>query len=153
MKNKVVLTENKIDLQKYKERSIRDDNTHMVTYTEPVQQEKNGDHIKEMEVTQYESTTRNSILTVKNQVVKQYDIESIVFIQRIGIIKPKKNVLAIMISAKENREAVDALSFCLDMFEKHVPIQKKLITEDEKEYWIDRADEIIELYGKLAGEI
>ena len=146
----MIVSEEDFDLEKFRDKMIGDDSTPVVIFTEPVQKEKDGVEISEMEVIPYSSTTKNSIITIRDQVVDRFDIETVAIIQRVGVLEPGEKVMAVLISAAERDEAAEALGFCLEMFEMHIPIRKKVVTVDGKEYWIERSDDVMELYGQVA---
>jgi len=150
MKNRVIVSEEDFNLEKFRDRMISDDSSPVVIFTEPVQKEKDGVKISKMKVIPYSSTTKNSIITIKDQVIDRFDIETVAIIQRVGLLDPGEKVMAVLISAAEREEAAEALDFCLEMFEMHLPIQKKIITVDGKKYWLERSDDVMELYGQVA---
>jgi len=58
--------------------------------------------------------------------------------------------MGVLISAPEKVEALQALTACLDLIESYVPLQIKVVTVDEREYWVHSDDHVIELYGQEA---
>jgi len=153
MNNRVILSEEDIDLRELRENMIYDDTDSLVTFTEQAQNERKGAEVISVEIEAYKSITRNSMQKVKDLIQKRFDINNIVIIQRVGKFEPGENIREFLISAPEKGEALEASAMALDIFEPHVPLKKKVATLDGRKYWVKRADEVMNMYGQLASEI
>ncbi len=150
MNNRVILGKDNFDLEEFREKMIYDDTDAVVTSIELARDKRKGIKLESVEIESYGSPTRNSMEKIKDVVRKRFDISNIVIIQRVGKFIPGENITGILISAPERGEALEALAMALDMFETHVPIKKRVTTVDGREYWIKRADEVMNLYGQVA---
>lgn len=150
MNDRVILRKDDIDLRKLKEKMVYDDTDALVSYIESAEDERKGTGLRSIEIESYGSTTRNSMLKLKKQIQKQFDIDNIVIIQRVGEFEPGENVMGLLISAPDKGEALEALAASIDMFGSHVPIKKRVTMVDGREYWVKRSDEVMDLYGQVA---
>ncbi|MFP4142763.1 MAG: molybdenum cofactor biosynthesis protein MoaE [Thermoplasmata archaeon] len=149
MKSKVILDEVDFDLEDLKEELVEDDTSAVMTFTDIVKREREGVNVEHLEVRIYEGMTKNEMNRVRDEVLKEFDINGIVIIQRIGIIESGGNVMGIVISAPEKKDAIEACVSCLERFESYVPLWKKETTIDGKEHWVEEADELHSLYNRM----
>ena len=149
----MLLREKNFDLEKFEKKMICDGTEAVVTYFEPVKKKREGVEVKHLEVGSYEMTTRNGMVKVKNQVNDRFDIDHVVIIQRVGVFEPGEKLRGVLVSAPKRGEAVEALGVCLELFETHVPLQKKVVTVEGREYWVQRDDDLMELYGQVAEDL
>jgi len=149
MNDRVILKEDDVELRKFKEKMIYDDTDALVTLTERALNRRKGSRVKFVEIESYGSTTKNSMQKIKDLIQKRFDIDNIVIIQRLGTFKPGDNTRDILISAPDKGEALEALAMANDMIRSHVPIKKKVALEDGREYWVKRADEVMNMYGQV----
>lgn len=150
MKNRALLTEEDFDIEEFREKMICDDTEAVVTYTKPVKKRREGAEVKHIEVEFYERATREGMVTIREQINDQFNIDHVVIIQRVGEVEAGKKVMGVLIGAPEKIEALQALDACLDLIESHVPLQIKVVTVDEREYWVRSDDHVMELYGQVA---
>ncbi len=153
MNNRVILKEDDIDMQEFKDKIIYDGTTALVSYTEQAHDERKEVEILSIEIESYGRPTKNSMHKIKDMIQKEFDIDNIVLIQRIGEFEPGDDIMGALISAPEKGEALEAMAMCLDMFESHVPIKKRVATADGRAYYVKRADEVMDLYGQVVEEI
>ncbi|MFP4000502.1 MAG: molybdenum cofactor biosynthesis protein MoaE, partial [Thermoplasmata archaeon] len=92
MKSKVILDEVDFDLEDLKEELVEDDTSAVMTFTDIVKREREGVNVEHLEVRIYEGMTKNEMNRVRDEVLKEFDINGIVIIQRIGIIESGGNV-------------------------------------------------------------
>jgi len=149
MNNKVILGKEDIDLQEFKGKMVYDDTDSLVSYTERAEKERKGAEVESIEIESYGSPTRNSMHKVKDMIQKEFEINTIVLIHRIGHFEPGDTIKAVLISAPEKEVALKALAMTIDMVESHVPIKKRVSTTDGRDYWVKRADEVMNLYGQV----
>lgn len=149
MKSKVILGEEDFDLEDLKEDLVEEDTSAVMSFTDIVKREREGVDVEHLEIRIYEGMTKNEMKRVKDEVLKEFDINGIVIIQRIGIIGSGGNVMGIVISAPEKKNAIEACVSCLDRFESYVPLWKKETTVEGKEHWVEEADELHSLYNRM----
>ncbi|MEF8832351.1 MAG: molybdenum cofactor biosynthesis protein MoaE [Candidatus Thermoplasmatota archaeon] len=150
MDNEVILREGVVDIKEFKQKMIHDDTEALVTLTEQADQERKGVQIISVEIETYGSTTRNSMGKIKDLIQKRFDIGDMVIIQGVGSFKPGETIRGVLVSASQKGEALESLAMAMDMFGPHVPIKKRVSTSDGREYWVKRADEVMNMYGQLA---
>ncbi len=153
MNDRVILGEEDVDLNELKEEMVYDDTSAVVSYTEPAEKRRRGAELISVEVESYGAPTKNSMRRLRDEIRNRFDINNIVMVQRVGEFEPGEKVVGILISAPERGEAFEALAMCLDLFETHIPIRKRVATVDGREYWVKRADEVMDMYGQVVGEI
>jgi len=149
MNDRVILKEDEVDLQKFKEKMIFDDTDALVTLTERARNRRKGDKVKSVKIESYGSTTKNSMHKIKDLIHKRFEIGNIVIIQRLGTFQPGDNIREILISAPDKGDALEALAMANDMTQSHVPMKKKVALTDGREYWVKRADEVMNMYGQV----
>lgn len=143
------MKEDEVDLQKFKEKMIYDDTDALVTLTERARNMRKGSRVKFVKIESYGSTTKNSMHKIKDLIRKRFDINNIVIIQRLGTFESGDDIREILISAPDKGEALEALAMANDLIRSHVPIKKKVALEDGREYWVKRADEVMDMYGQV----
>ncbi len=153
MNDRVILGEKEVDLQEFKEKMVYDNTNTLVTHTEAADRKQKGAELQSVEIEDYGSPTKNTMHKIKDLIQKRFDINNIVLFQRVGKFEPGEEVSGVLISSPDRGEAFEALALSLDMFETHVPIRKRVATVDGREYWIKRADEVMDMYGQVVGEI
>jgi len=149
MKSKILLEEEDFDLEELKKNVVDDNTSAVMTFSDVVKKESNGTDLQNLEVRIYEGMTRNEMKRVKEQTIKEFDINGIILVQRIGIIEAGENAMAIVISSPETEEAIEACVSCLDRFREYVPLWKKETTIDGKQHWVEQADELHSLYNRM----
>ncbi|MFP4000904.1 MAG: molybdenum cofactor biosynthesis protein MoaE [Thermoplasmata archaeon] len=153
MNDRVILKEDYIDIREFREKMVYDDTEALVSHVGSAEDERKGTELKSVEIETYGTTTKNSMLKLKDEIKKQFDINNIVIYQRVGKFDPGEKIMAVLISSPDKGEALEALAACLDMFESHVPIKKRVAMVDGREYWVKRADEVMDMYGQVAERI
>ncbi len=149
MKSKVILEEEDFDLEELKKKVVEDNTSAVMTFSDVVKKEGNGADLQNLEVRIYEGMTRNEMKRVKEQTIKEFDINGIVLVQRIGILEAGENAMAIVVSSPDVEEAIEACVSCLERFREYVPLWKKETTIDGKQHWVEEADELHSLYNRM----
>ncbi|MFW6064849.1 MAG: molybdenum cofactor biosynthesis protein MoaE, partial [Candidatus Natronoplasma sp.] len=101
MNDRVILKEDEVDLQKFKEKMIYDDTDALVTLTERARNMRKGSRVKFVKIESYGSTTKNSMHKIKDLIRKRFDINNIVIIQRLGTFESGDDIREILISAPD----------------------------------------------------
>jgi len=153
MNNRVIVDEEDFGLQEFKEKMIYDDTDAFVTLTERARNRKKGAEVKFVRIESYGSTTKNSMDKIKDLIQKRFYINNIVIIQRVGTFEPGEEVRKILVSAPKKEEALKAIAMSNNMVQSHVPIKKKVALLDGREYWVKRADEVMNMYGQVINDI
>ncbi len=149
MKSKIILGEEDFNLEDLKEKVVEDDTSAVVTYSEVVKKEREGVNVSHLEVRIYEGMSRNEMKRVKDETIKNFDINKVIIVQRIGIVEAGENEMGIIVSAPEKDDALEALLSCLETYETYVPFWKKETTVDGKAHWVQEADELHSLYNRM----
>ncbi len=149
MKSKIILEEEDFDLEELKNKVVEDNTSAVMTFSDVVKKESNGTDLQNLEVRIYEGMTRNEMKRVKEETLKEFDINGIVLVQRIGILEAGENAMAIVVSSSEIEEAIEACVSCLERFREYVPLWKKETTIDGKQHWVEEADELHSLYNRM----
>jgi len=149
MKGRIILGEGNFDLEELKKKVVKNDTSAVMTFSDVVKKEREGVDVQNLEIRIYEGMTRNEMKRVKDETLKEFDISGIVLVQRIGIFEAGDNVMAIVVSAPEIEEAIEACVSCLEKFREYVPLWKKEITIDGKQHWVEEADELHSLYNRM----
>ncbi len=149
MKSKVIVGEEDFDLEDLKETIVEEDTSAVMTFSDIVKKEREGVDVQHLEVRLYEGMTKNELKRVKEETLKEFDVNGIIIVQRLGIIEAGENVMGIVVSAPDKKEAIEACVSCLDRFESYVPLWKKETTIDGKEHWVEDADELHSLYNRM----
>jgi len=149
MKSKVILEEDDFDLEELKKKVVEDSTSAVMTFSDVVKKESDGADLQNLEIRIYEGMTRNEMKRVKEQILKEFNINGIVLVQRIGILEAGENAMAIVVSSPEIEEAIEACVSCLEKFREYVPLWKKETTIDGKQHWVEEADELHSLYNRM----
>lgn len=149
MKSKIILGEEDFNLQELKNEVIEDETSSVVTYSEVVKREREGKNVSHLEIRIYEGMSRNEMKRVKEETIKEFDVNKLIIVQRIGIVEAGENEMGIIVSGPEKEIAIEAMLSCLDRYETYVPLWKKETTIDGKDHWVQEADELHSLYNRM----
>ncbi len=149
MKGKIILGEEDFDLEELKQQTIKEESTVVVTFSDVVQKEREGVNVQSLEVRIYEGMTRNEMRRVKEEIVKEFDINFLIIVQRYGLLRAGDNIFGIVVSASDREKALEAGISCLEKFTSYVPLWKKETTVEGEERWVEEADELHSLYNRM----
>ncbi|MBS3781321.1 MAG: molybdenum cofactor biosynthesis protein MoaE [Candidatus Thermoplasmatota archaeon] len=149
MKSQIILEEKDFDLEELKKSVVKDNTGAVMAFSDVVKKERDGVDVQKLEVRIYEGMTRNEMKRVKDETLKEFEINRIVLVQRIGILEAGENVMGIIVSAPDREKAIEACVSCLEKFREFVPLWKKEITLDGKEHWVEEADDLHNLYNRM----
>lgn len=149
MKSQIMLEEEDFDLEELKQKVVKDNTGAVMTFSDVVKKEREGVDVQSLEVRLYEGMTKNEMKRVKDETLKEFYIDGLVLVQRIGILEAGENIMGIIVSAPDGEKAIEACISCLEKFRECVPLWKKEITLDGKEHWVEEADELHNLYNRM----
>lgn len=149
MKGKIILGEEDFDLEDLKDEVVMEETSAVVTFSDVVQREREGVNVENLEVRIYEGMTRNEMRRVKEEIIKEFEINYLIIVQRYGLLEAGENIFGIIVSAPDREKALEAGIACLEKFNSYVPLWKKETTVEGEERWVEEADELHSLYNRM----
>lgn len=91
--------------------------------------------IERMELEVYEEVAVRELETIRDETMREYPIESVDIIHRIGSLCVGDTILLIIVGAGHRKEAFAACEYIIDRLKQTVPIWKKEFCRDD-ERWV-----------------
>ncbi len=88
-----------------------------------------------MELEVYEEVAVRELEAIRDEALREYPIESVDIVHRVGSLRVGENILLIVVGAGHRKEAFDACEYILERIKQSVPIWKKEIGKDG-ERWV-----------------
>jgi|GEM_PF-3512648 len=129
MDEKVIVSKEDFDLEDMKEHLTTSSDMAVVSFVEIVGDTEKGDSTKKMEVQRYEGMTLEQLQRVRDETINNFDITDIVIHHRCGNFLVGDNIVGIMVSSEDRKEAFAACRYCIDRTREVVPFWKKETTE------------------------
>ncbi|BBL68337.1 molybdenum cofactor biosynthesis protein MoaE [Methanoculleus chikugoensis] len=96
---------------------------------------RDDDGIERMELEVYEEVAVRELEAIRDEALREYPIESVDIVHRVGSLRVGENILLIVVGAGHRKEAFDACEYILERIKQSVPIWKKEIGKDG-ERWV-----------------
>lgn len=98
--------------------------------------ENNKDEkVKELIYECYKEMALEKIMQIREYALTNYHINQMYIIHRVGVLKPKDDIVMIAVSAAHRKDAFRACEYAIDELKRNVPIWKKEVTANN-EYWV-----------------
>ncbi|MCZ6469115.1 MAG: molybdenum cofactor biosynthesis protein MoaE [Candidatus Dadabacteria bacterium] len=99
---------------------------------------KDGEtHIEKIEYSVYEEMAEKEIHRIVESAKNKFKVADIIVKHRIGIVKVGEVAFFVAVFSSHRKEGIHAIDFIIDEVKTKVPIWKKEIYSDGKEYWRD----------------
>lgn len=85
----------------------------------------------------YPAAAQKKLGDIRRKALQKFDIMEASIIHRTGEIKPRENIVMIVVGAEHRADAFKACKWCIDELKRTAPIWKKEFTENG-EYWVGR---------------
>lgn len=92
--------------------------------------------ISSMELEHYPGMTEKSISDIAEEAGRRWSLFGITVIHRVGLLKPKDQIVLVAVSSKHRGEAFQACEFVMDYLKTQAPFWKKEQTEQGAQ-WVD----------------
>jgi molybdopterin synthase catalytic subunit len=100
----------------------------IVSFTGVVRAEEG---LNTIEIESYDEMTSEKMAELSKNAKKNFGVEDVSIIHRVGALKPGDNIVLIAVSSPHRKEAFRACEWLIDELKKIVPIWKKEITDDK----------------------
>jgi molybdopterin synthase catalytic subunit len=95
-----------------------------------------GKKVKAIEYSAYENMIKAEADKIIGSVLSKFsDVKTISIIHSTGVVKVGELSLAVMVSARHRRHAIDACSETVELIKEKLPVWKKEIFEDNSHHW------------------
>jgi len=92
--------------------------------------------IERIELEVYEDVAVRELGTIYDKAMRDYAIESVDILHRVGTLQVGETILLIIVGAGHRKEAFDACEYIIDRIKQTVPIWKKEICRNGEDRWV-----------------
>ncbi|MGK0443003.1 MAG: molybdopterin synthase catalytic subunit [Pseudohongiellaceae bacterium] len=118
---------------------LRDQNPQVgaiVNFVGTVRDVNNQQAVSSMELEHYPGMTEKSILEIVEQANQRWSLLGVTVIHRVGLLKPKDQIVLVAVSSMHRGESFQACEFVMDYLKTQAPFWKKEQTEQGSQ-WVD----------------
>ncbi len=95
-----------------------------------------GQEVEYIDYEGYEAMILTQMKVVASELREQFDLGKIVISHRLGRLEPSEASIAVVISSKHRRAALEATHACIDRIKELLPVWKREVTADG-EAWVE----------------
>jgi molybdopterin synthase catalytic subunit len=108
----------------------------IVNFVGTVRDVNNQQAVSTMELEHYPGMTEKSIIEIVEQADQRWSLFGITVIHRVGLLKPKDQIVLVAVSSMHRGEAFQACEFVMDYLKTQAPFWKKEQTAQGAQ-WVD----------------
>ncbi|MCH7344056.1 molybdenum cofactor biosynthesis protein MoaE [Pelomonas sp. CA6] len=125
----------------------------VVSFVGTVRDGADGAPVELMELEHYPGMTEAAIEAMVDQALRRFDIRAARVIHRVGPLKPREQIVLVLVSSRHRGQAFQACEFLMDYLKTQAPFWKKEHGPDGA-HWVDARvadDEALARWGIASG--
>ena len=108
----------------------------IVTFNGIVRELTKKEKLKHLYIEHYPQMTENYIYEIAYKTFKEWNLNYLRIIHRIGILLPKENIVLVAVSSSHREDSFQACQNIMDYLKSSVPMWKKEVF-GKKQYWLE----------------
>lgn len=130
------VTEGVLDLAHLHALAVADPYGAVASFVGTVRSPNLGEAVQYIDYEGYEAMILTQMKVVADELRERFELGKVVISHRLGRLKPSEASIAIVISSKHRRAALEATQACIDRVKELLPIWKREVTADG-EAWVE----------------